>query len=29
MLDLNKDKQGSYLGILDVLVDSGQQQPVQ
>ena len=28
-LDLNKDKQGSYLGIFDVLVDSGQQQPAQ
>jgi protocatechuate 3,4-dioxygenase beta subunit len=26
-LNLNKDKQGSYLGIFDVLVDSGQQQP--
>lgn len=29
MLDLNKDKQGSYLGIFDVLLDSGQQQPAQ
>jgi hypothetical protein len=28
-LNLNKDKQGSYLGIFDVLVDSGQQQPAQ
>ena len=27
MLNLNKDKQGSYLGIFDVLLDSGQQQP--
>jgi len=29
MLNLNKDKQGSYLGIFDVLLDSGQQQPAQ
>jgi protocatechuate 3,4-dioxygenase beta subunit len=29
MLNLNKDKQGSYLGIFDVVLDSGQQQPAQ
>lgn len=29
MLNLNKDKQGSYLGIFNVLLDSGQQQPAQ
>ena len=29
MLNLNKDKQGSFLGIFDVLLDSGQQQPAQ
>jgi protocatechuate 3,4-dioxygenase beta subunit len=28
-LNLNKDKQGSYLGIFDVLVDSGQKQLTQ
>jgi len=29
MLNLNKDKQGSYLGAFNVVVDSGQQQPAQ
>jgi len=29
MLNLNKDKQGSYLGIFGVLLDNGQQQPAQ